>query len=170
MAACFVGVTLFSPHVCSASRCSELVSLLRPCDAMFKRKNMKSILVDEDTSGGGWRRVLLDTKVCSDDLEGLPEPHRGKILAAVSSWGGSVVQDTVRVGYDALSADVVLRRLLPPTVEVPTGFEPVGHVAHFNLRDEQLPYKHLIGQVYLDKNPALRTIVNKARCYVTTAR
>lgn len=41
----------------------------------------------------------------------------------------------------------ILRKLLPPNIEVPTSFETVGHIAHLNLRDDQLPYKHLIGQV-----------------------
>lgn len=39
------------------------------------------------------------------------------------------------------------QRLLPPGVEVPSSFETVGHLAHLNLREELLPYKHLIGQV-----------------------
>jgi len=30
-----------------------------------------------------------------------------------------------------------------------------------NLRDEYLPYKHLIAQVLIDKNPIVRTVINK---------
>lgn len=56
-----------------------------------------------------------------------------------------------------------VQRLLPPGLEVPCSFETVGHIAHLNLRDELLPYKHLVGQVLLDKNPSIRTIVNKVR-------
>lgn len=37
----------------------------------------------------------------------------------------------------------------------------VGHIAHMNLRDEYLPFKSLIGQVILDKNSSIRTVVNK---------
>ena len=33
--------------------------------------------------------------------------------------------------------------------------------AHFNLRDDFIPYKKLIAQVLLDKNPHLRTVINK---------
>lgn len=47
--------------------------------------------------------------------------------------------------------------------DAPSSFETVGHIAHVNLRDELLPYKHLVGQVLLDKNPAIRSVINKAR-------
>ncbi|KAK6431249.1 tRNA(m(1)G37)methyltransferase, partial [Oleoguttula sp. CCFEE 5521] len=45
--------------------------------------------------------------------------------------------------------------------EVPSGFSQVGHVAHLNLRDEYLKYKHLVGEVLIDKNPGVRTVINK---------
>jgi tRNA (guanine37-N1)-methyltransferase len=51
--------------------------------------------------------------------------------------------------------------LLPAGVEVPSSFESVGHIAHFNLRPEVMPFKHIIAQVVLDKNPTIRTVVNK---------
>ena len=34
-------------------------------------------------------------------------------------------------------------------------------LAHLNLRDECLPYKHLIATVLLDKRPNIRTVINK---------
>ena len=33
--------------------------------------------------------------------------------------------------------------------------------AHFNLRERYLPYKHLIAQVTIDKNPQITTVINK---------
>jgi tRNA (guanine37-N1)-methyltransferase len=35
------------------------------------------------------------------------------------------------------------------------------HIVHFSLRQEHVPYKAIIGQVCLDKNPATRTVVHK---------
>jgi tRNA G37 N-methylase Trm5 len=43
--------------------------------------------------------------------------------------------------------DIAPQKLLPAGVDAPSSFETVGHVVHLNLRDEQLPYKHVIGQV-----------------------
>jgi tRNA (guanine37-N1)-methyltransferase len=61
--------------------------------------------------------------------------------------------------------------------EIPVGFAIVGHVgtlcpalshfhlliipAHLNLRDQYLPYKHLIAEVLVDKNPVIKTVINK---------
>jgi len=57
----------------------------------------------------------------------------------------------------------VLHSILPEELcdGSPSAFTITGHLAHYNLRDEYLPYKHIIGEVTLDKNPALRTVVNK---------
>jgi tRNA (guanine37-N1)-methyltransferase len=34
-------------------------------------------------------------------------------------------------------------------------------IAHLNLRDQYLQYKHLIAKVLMDKNPTIRTVINK---------
>lgn len=44
---------------------------------------------------------------------------------------------------------------------IPTGYETVGHIAHFNLIPEQLPYKYIIGETILHKVKSIKTVVNK---------
>ena len=55
-----------------------------------------------------------------------------------------------------------MRKILPNNVTIPTGYELVGNIAHFNLRGEQLKYKKIIGKVILAKNKGVRTVVNKS--------
>ena len=45
--------------------------------------------------------------------------------------------------------------------EIPNGFEIVGKIAHFNLKDDYLKYRYFIGQLVLDKNPSILTVINK---------
>jgi tRNA (guanine37-N1)-methyltransferase len=45
--------------------------------------------------------------------------------------------------------------------EIPQGFALAGHVAHLNLRERYWPYKHFIAEVLADKNPSVRTVINK---------
>ena len=47
--------------------------------------------------------------------------------------------------YENFSSQEILSQLLPKGVEIPGGFEAVGHVAHMNLHDNQLPFKSQIG-------------------------
>ncbi|AGO09958.1 AaceriAAL033Wp [[Ashbya] aceris (nom. inval.)] len=65
--------------------------------------------------------------------------------------------------YDFYHADEILRSVLPEEFqdEVPSGFTATGHVAHVNLRNELKPYGPLIGQVILDKNRQIETVVDK---------
>jgi tRNA (guanine37-N1)-methyltransferase len=57
----------------------------------------------------------------------------------------------------------IMKAILPEESqeEIPVGFSIVGHVAHLNLRSQYLPYKHLIASVLLDKNPSVKTVINK---------
>lgn len=48
--------------------------------------------------------------------------------------------------YDNLKTEEVLEAVLPPDQDVTSAFSRVGHIAHMNLRDHQLPYKSLIGE------------------------
>ena len=59
-----------------------------------------------------------------------------------------------KISENEVSLDKLLKSL-------PNGFEIVGKIAHMNLRDEYLKYKYFIGQLILDKNPSLATVVNK---------
>lgn len=99
------------------------------------------------------------SSVAAADVLGKLSPQQQQ---AIADAGGELTTDEVTMGYDNLGVDEILRRLLPSSIrDVPSSFELVGRIAHVNLRDEQLPYRYLIGQVLLDKNPNLRTVVNK---------
>lgn len=40
------------------------------------------------------------------------------------------------LGYDHLSVDEALRKLLPKDIEdIPSSYEQIGHIAHLNLRE-----------------------------------
>lgn len=75
--------------------------------------------------------------------------------------GLEVADASVELDYRHVSATAALRRLIPDIPEVPSSFEQIGHIAHLNLRDELRPYRFIIGTVLLDKNPKLKTVVNK---------
>eukprot|EP00494_Astrolonche_serrata_P028488 UN28755 len=60
-----------------------------------------------------------------------------------------IVDLTITIGYDKLAAHEILKSILPSNIECPKSFETVDHIIHFNLRDELLPYKEIIGKIYL---------------------
>ncbi len=55
----------------------------------------------------------------------------------------------------------MLKWILPDEIGPVTGFSQCGHIIHLNLKDHHLPYKELIGEVFLEKIPTAKTVVNK---------
>lgn len=59
-------------------------------------------------------------------------------------------EHSIDMTYDSYTVSDALAMLLPKDVVIPSAFETIGHIAHLNLNEEQLPYKNIIGQVVLD--------------------
>jgi tRNA G37 N-methylase Trm5 len=105
------------------------------------------------------------------DYQYWPADHILKVSTHIARselplWGGIASSHTWHLASSATHHRVMhhlLQKLLPEGSDVPSSFETVGHIAHLNIRDELIPYKHLIGQVILDKNLNIRTVVNKVR-------
>lgn len=56
--------------------------------------------------------------------------------------------------------------LIPPEKRhiqdgIPQGFNIAGHIAHMNLKEPYLAYKKLIAEVLVEKNPHIKTVINK---------
>ena len=124
---------------------------------LLKVKGQRSVVPDLDDPKQ-FRRVLLDP----DQVK--PEVDQQEWPSAVANFSEveitPVSHELVR-SYAECSVQEVLTKILPAGVEVPLSFETVGHIAHFNLRECHEPYKYIIGQVVLDKNRGLKTVVTK---------
>ncbi|CAK0884141.1 unnamed protein product, partial [Prorocentrum cordatum] len=106
--------------------------------------------------GGGPASALLLLRPGLGPSELPPEA-----AALVAEARGELVPHSLRLGYEGVGYRDALRRLLPAGVAPPCSYEVVGHVAHFNLLDEQMPHRHVIGQVLLDKVRSVETVVTK---------
>ena len=74
------------------------------------------------------------------------------------------------LNYDNWNANELIKSILPDNVEPLTSFSRIGHIIHFNFRDDHLPYKSAIAQIYFDKSAGCRTIINKAESIDSTFR
>ncbi|KAH7086882.1 Met-10+ like-protein-domain-containing protein [Paraphoma chrysanthemicola] len=77
-----------------------------------------------------------------------------------------VIPFQLHLDYDFFTYSEITSAIIPPPEnkhddEIPQGFALAGHVAHLNLRERYWPYKYLIATVLADKNPMVRTVINK---------
>ncbi|KAF3043310.1 tRNA(m(1)G37)methyltransferase [Didymella keratinophila] len=77
-----------------------------------------------------------------------------------------VIPYQLHLDYDYFTYSEITSATIPPPEkknddEIPQGFTLAGHVAHLNLRERYWPYKHLIATVLADKNPMVKTVINK---------
>ncbi|XP_075874178.1 tRNA (guanine(37)-N(1))-methyltransferase isoform X2 [Nelusetta ayraudi] len=128
----------------------------------------------------GVPRVVQDQEGCSDFRLVLLDPHKVSSPGSFSEAEAealrsfNVAEDLhdyeLQLTYHNLKSEEVLEAVLPQGQDVTSSFSRVGHIAHMNLRDHQLPYKNLIGQVIMDKNPGVTCVVNKTNMIDSTYR
>lgn len=114
---------------------------------------------DPEVAARGGKCVLLAPQVKPED----PTSWSNLLQEAVKAKELKVLPYTLKLDYDYWNYMEIMTSILPNDAqgEIPVGFAIVGHIAHLNLRDEYLPYKKLIAEVLIDKNPRIRTVINK---------
>ncbi|XP_072284399.1 tRNA (guanine(37)-N(1))-methyltransferase [Pyxicephalus adspersus] len=123
---------------------------------LMKRPKLKTIIDipnDEDH-----KKIALDPSLVTSEDAFDERDHEFFKKYDISP---QILQADLQMVYDNFKTDEILKAVLPKGQDVTTSFTRIGHIAHMNLRDHQLPYKNLIGQVILDKNPGLASVVNK---------
>ena len=90
-------------------------------------------------------------------------PHSSVVADLVERRMISIIPYTLNLDYAFWTYQDIVSAIIPAGSqdELPSGFTSVGHIAHFNLREQWQPYKHLIAQILLDKNSNLQTVINK---------
>ncbi|CAI9548288.1 unnamed protein product, partial [Staurois parvus] len=132
---------------------------------LMKRPNLKRVL--DDPNDEDHKKIVLDPyMVTSQDAF----DERDHQFFRKFQINPQIFQADLQVTYDILKTDEILKAVLPKGQDVTTSFSRIGHIAHMNLRDHQLPYKNLIGQVILDKNPSITSVVNKINIIDSTYR
>lgn len=82
----------------------------------------------------------------------------------IAANNGEEVTRVVTLGYDDYSKHTILRAIIPTDMEeVPSGYECVGHIAHYNLREGFLPYKSIIGKGIRDRYIAMLECMSYCR-------
>ncbi|KFP89115.1 tRNA (guanine(37)-N1)-methyltransferase, partial [Acanthisitta chloris] len=132
--------------------------------SVLQRPGLKRVVEDPEDEDS--RLVILDPHKILEFSLGESEQQVLKEL----SVDPEVSRYNLELTYENFKSEEILRAVLPQGQEVTSGFSRVGHIAHLNLRDHQLPYRHLIGQVIMDKNPGITCVVNKTNIIDSTYR
>lgn len=121
--------------------------------SVLRVPKIRSLAVDPDDKS---KRLLLlnvpEVKSLSEAAQDFIESNRLPVTLS-----------EVSVDWEYWTVEEVLSALLPEGLAegTPTAFTTTGHIAHLNLREEYLAYRYIIGQVILEKNRPIRTVVNK---------
>eukprot|EP01022_Parablepharisma_sp_SALTPOND_P024142 TRINITY_DN530_c0_g2_i1.p2 TRINITY_DN530_c0_g2~~TRINITY_DN530_c0_g2_i1.p2 ORF type:complete len:552 (-),score=41.53 TRINITY_DN530_c0_g2_i1:346-2001(-) len=124
---------------------------------LLNKPNVSNIARDSSVLDFKWRLLLLDES--TDPAKSLPGELQ-KVLTENQSEV-ELKEHEVKLDYSSLDYYQVLRHLLPIEIEVPQPLERVGHIACFYLTSQQYLYREIVAQVYLDKYPDVKTVVNR---------
>ncbi|KAI9048130.1 hypothetical protein LZ554_007925 [Drepanopeziza brunnea f. sp. 'monogermtubi'] len=160
--------TLFSKTIpMAAARVASLKNLscyrqkLEKSKELMQLERVMNVRPDPDPilAEKGGKCLLLKPEIKAED----PTTWSAVLQEAVEKDDIGIIPYDLKLDYSYWTYHDVMTSLLPEDAqgEIPVGFAIVGHVAHLNLRDEYLPYKKVIAEVLVDKNPQIRTVINK---------
>lgn len=135
----------FNSFVVPSQKTKEVIEKLHKHNIVANFPSFKNVV--EDSNG---RRILL-----AEGVNELPED--------VKELVGDVTLTPYETSLDYRNFTIqdLMKQFLPEGCVVPKSFETIGHIARLNLLPEQEPYKKLIGQAILLKNPQIKTVVRK---------
>jgi tRNA G37 N-methylase Trm5 len=79
-----------------------------------------------------------------------------QLLASSSSLSSTSSLTTTTTPTTSIATPIVV-----VLTDLPTAYEQVGHIAHFNFKQQHLPYSRLIGQVLVEIHPTIEMVVHK---------
>ncbi|RMZ66786.1 hypothetical protein GMOD_00002154 [Pyrenophora seminiperda CCB06] len=117
---------------------------------------------DAERATKGSKCLLLRPEVLHTD----PTTWSHKLRDLEQDGTLGVIPYQIHLDYDYFTYSEITSATIPPPEskhddEIPQGFALAGHVAHMNLRERYWPYKYLIATVLTDKNPIVKTVINK---------
>ncbi|KAI9479532.1 hypothetical protein BDB00DRAFT_858726 [Zychaea mexicana] len=142
-----------------AKRVGDLMKKLS--SELLNQPRLRNVVNGSDDT----KLLLLRSDLRQEDIPKLPEEIRTVIEQASVGFE----QHTIDLDYSYWTADQLLHAVIPAE-DAPASYTQIGHIAHMNLKEEFYPWKNLIGQVILDKNKNITTVVNKTNNIDTTFR
>ena len=107
---------------------------------VLKRAKIKSVYEHSDIAKkDSFKIILLRPSIT---MENIPEA----VQKVIDDNNLQLVEKSLTTGYENFTYQEALDVLLPDEITTPAGYETIGHIAHFNLKEAQFPYKYMIGK------------------------
>lgn len=137
----------------------KIVKLLKPL--LLKLQQFKPIEGADDA-----RKILLLNPNLVKNWNDVPKEMEEEFHVSSRDF----TQHNVTIQYHNYQLKDLLRSILPANIENVSSFSQIGHIVHVNLKEEVTPFKHIVGQVLLDKVANCKSVVNKVNNINTVYR
>lgn len=131
--------------------CRDLKNLLRkvkPYLFGFRFVNHVADLAENDPAFKSYKLLLLDPDTCGS-VEMFPDRLKTILKDREIDFENGFRMTKIELGYNHWNAHDTIQAILPEDMDNISGFSIVGHIAHLNLNEEALPYKHIIGKNFI---------------------
>ncbi|KAJ5306446.1 hypothetical protein N7508_005461 [Penicillium antarcticum] len=151
-------VPLSAARIFKASDIAKIRKELTKSNDVLAVPRVNAVRHMEGNDGSSLKALLLREDLKADDQS----TWSPTISELVQRGTVDLAFYDLTLDYDYWTYAEIIHSILPEDMdEIPQGFTQVGHVLHLNLRANYFPYKHLIAEILMDKNPTIETVINK---------